>query len=58
MATRGPLLRQMAVQQHLWGEVAAAVQVGSKAALWSLRLSSCYRCRCCLCGWLPLAADS
>ena len=27
MATRGPLVRQMAVQQHLWGEVAAAVQV-------------------------------
>lgn len=27
MASRGPLLQQLAVQQHLWGEVAAAVQV-------------------------------
>lgn len=27
LASRGPLLQQLAVQQHLWGEVAAAVQV-------------------------------
>jgi hypothetical protein len=26
LASRGPLLQQMATQQHLWGEVAAAVQ--------------------------------
>lgn len=30
LASRGPLLQQMAVQQHLWGEVAAAVQVGGR----------------------------
>lgn len=27
MSSRGPLLQQMAVQQHLWGEVAATVLV-------------------------------
>lgn len=29
LASRGPLLQQMATQKHLWGEVAAAVQVGA-----------------------------
>lgn len=33
LASRGPLLQQMATQQHLWGEVAAAVQVGARAAM-------------------------
>ncbi|KAL4444145.1 hypothetical protein ABPG75_011882 [Micractinium tetrahymenae] len=32
LASRGPLLQQMAVQQHLWGEVAAAVQPADAAS--------------------------
>lgn len=32
LASRGPLLQQMAVQQHLWGEVAAAVQPADSAS--------------------------
>jgi hypothetical protein len=32
LASRGPLLQQLAVQRHLWGEVAAAVQPADTAS--------------------------